>query len=63
MKEGLTMKDVVEKEVINFDEIICERVEENINLFNKEEIDIIINNKNLAEKLYLIGTLDCKFAN
>ena len=57
------MKDVVEKEVINFDEIICERVEENINLFNKEEIDIIINNKNLVEKLYLLGTLDCKFAN
>lgn len=57
------MKDVVEKEVINFDEIICERVEENINLFNKEEIDIIINNKNLAEKLYLLGTLDYKFAN
>ena len=48
------MKDVVKKEVINFDEIICERVEKNINLFNKEEIDIIINNKNLAEKLYLL---------
>ena len=29
------MKDVVEKEVINFDEIICERVEENINLYKK----------------------------
>lgn len=57
------MKDIVENEVINFDEIICERVEENINLFNKKEIDIIINNKNLAEKLYLLGTLDCKFVN
>lgn len=56
-------KNVVENEVINFDEIISKRVEENINLFNKEEIDVIINNKNLVSKLYLLGTLDYKFAN
>ena len=55
--------NVVENEVINFDEIISKRVEKNINVFNKEEIDIIINNKNLVEKLYLLGTLDCNFEN
>lgn len=55
------MKDVVENEVINFGEIISKRVEENINLFNKEEIDIIINNKNLVSKLYLLGFIDSIF--
>ncbi len=54
-------KNVVENEVINFDEIISKRVEENINLFNKEEIDIIINNKNLVSKLYLLGFIDSIF--
>lgn len=53
------MKDVVENEVINFDEIINERVAENTKLFSKKEIDIITNNKSLVEKIYLLGTLDC----
>lgn len=55
------MKDVVENEVINFDEVIRERVEDNKKLFNKEEIDIIINNKNLVSKLYLLGFIDSIF--
>lgn len=61
MKEGLTMKDVVKNEVTDLERLIKERVESNINLFNKEEIDTIKNNKNLVSKLYLLGFLDSIF--
>lgn len=44
----------------NLEKVIIERIEENIKLFNKEEINIIKNNKKLAEKIYLLGMLDNK---
>ena len=55
------MKDVVKNEVTDLERLIKERVESNINLFNKEEIDTIKNNKNLVSKLYLLGFLDSIF--
>ena len=54
------MKDVVENEGMDFEKIVERRLEDNINLFNREEIDIIKDNKNLVEKIYFLGILDCK---
>lgn len=48
----------VENEVMKFERMIEERLEENINLFNGEEITIIKNNSDLVEKIYLLGILD-----
>ena len=48
----------VENELMKFERMIEERLEENINLFNGEEITIIKNNSDLVEKIYLLGILD-----
>lgn len=53
-------KDVVENERMSFEKITETRLEDNIRLFNNEEINIIKNNKSLVEKIYLLGMLDCK---
>lgn len=53
-------KDVVENEGMNIEKIVERRLKDNINLFNSEEINIIKNNKNLMEKIYLLGILDYK---
>ena len=50
--------NVVENEVINFERILRERLDENIKLFNKEEINIIKSNKKIVAKIYLLGMLD-----
>ena len=58
------MKDVEKKLTKNiFTEkekniIIKKRLEDNLKLFNDEEINVIKNNKNLVEKIYLLGILD-----
>lgn len=54
------MKIVEENKRKNLEKVIIERIGENIKLFNKEEINIIKNNKKLAEKIYLLALLDTK---
>lgn len=39
-------------------EILKERIKENKNLFNKEEMKVINENLNIISKIYLIGILD-----
>lgn len=53
-------ENVAENKIINYERIIEERLKDNIKLFNKKEIDIIKSNKDLVEKIYLLGILDCK---
>lgn len=48
------MKDVV------LNEFIKERIKENEVLFNKQECDIINNNRNLIKKIYILGVKDGK---
>lgn len=38
--------------------IVLERVEKNKNIFTKEEMNVILNNVNLIEKVYFLGALD-----
>lgn len=42
------------------EEILKERIKENEKLFNKKELKIVKENKNIIEKIYLIGILDGK---
>ncbi len=38
--------------------IVLERVEKNKNIFTKEEMNVILNNVKLIEKIYFLGALD-----
>lgn len=49
----------MEKEVIN--ELLKERIKENENLFNKNELQVIYSNINIIENIYLLGILDSNF--
>lgn len=51
---GYVMKEVV------LNEFIKERIKENEVLFNKQECDIINNNRNLIKKIYILGVKDGK---
>ena len=49
----------VEKDVV-LEEFIGERINCNRGLFNKKEYDIIIDNKELIKKVYILGVNDGK---
>lgn len=40
------------------EKFIKERIEENKELFSKEEFKIIVNNINVTNKIYILATLD-----
>ena len=50
------MKD----EVINVEKFIQDRIEENKELFNNNEIEIINYNKRVVEKIYLLGFINSR---
>ena len=59
---GLFMKETNEvledKNKLNLKEFTNKRIMENVNLFSKEELTILRNNKTLIEKIYIWGLLD-----
>lgn len=49
-------KDVVlKKEKVDLGKFVSERIEENNNLFTKEELEYIDKNKTCIEKVYFLG--------
>lgn len=52
------MKEVVLNDVMNLEELLERRIEENIKMFSREELEILKNNKNILLKIYLLGMLD-----
>ena len=51
----------MEKEIVQ--EIVRKRVQENQNLFTKEELEFIEGNNILVTKMYLLGNMDCYIVN
>lgn len=45
-------------EIINVEMLLEKRIKENEKLFTKDEIKLLIDNKNLIKKIYLLGALD-----
>ena len=56
MKE--TNEVLEDKNKLNLKEFTNKRIMENVNLFSKEELTILRNNKTLIEKIYILGLLD-----
>ena len=52
-------KNTEENEII-LEEIIKERIEENKNLFSKQELEVAKNNISLIKKMYLLGMINGK---
>ena len=50
--------DVVENEIINAKRNLEERIEQNRNLFTKDELIIIDKNGIITIKIYLLGLID-----
>ena len=50
--------DVVENEIINAKRNLEERIEQNRNLFTKDELIIIDKNDIITIKIYLLGLID-----
>ena len=47
---------------MKLDKFVYERMEENKDLFTKEEWNLIENNKELVKKIYMIGVINKIFA-
>lgn len=46
---------------VSLENLVKERIDENKELFSKDENKVILSNANLINKIYLIGFLDNKF--
>lgn len=54
--DGLFMNET--KEIVKLEELICERMKKNQEIFSKEELCVFEKNKKLLTKIYLLGISD-----